>query len=97
MRVSARSTTLALLCAAATLLAASPLQADPPKGQTQAPRPVTVSRKPPPGHPTLSNGDCTHLGGTVVVVTDDRCGSTRRYCRTNDGNAICIDTLDTPG
>ncbi|HXG79158.1 MAG TPA: hypothetical protein VNJ31_07475 [Methyloceanibacter sp.] len=39
----------------------------------------------------LSTQDCKNVGGTVVEVADDRCGSSRQYCRMPDTNAVCID------
>jgi len=42
--------------------------------------------------PNLTESDCRNLGGTVVQPNDDRCGAMNAtYCRTNDGNAACID------
>jgi hypothetical protein len=38
----------------------------------------------------LSTQDCKNVGGTVVEVTDDRCGASRQYCRMPDTNAVCI-------
>ena len=46
----------------------------------------------------LSTQDCKNVGGTVVTVTDDRCGATKQYCRMPDTNAVCIDKLSlSPG
>ena len=46
----------------------------------------------------LSTQDCRNVGGTVVTVTDDRCGATKQYCRMPDTNAVCIDKLSvSPG
>lgn len=39
----------------------------------------------------LSTQDCKNVGGTVVEVADDRCGTSRQYCRMPDTNAVCID------
>jgi hypothetical protein len=39
----------------------------------------------------LSAQDCKNVGGKVIDVTDDRCGSTKKYCRMPDTNAVCID------
>lgn len=39
----------------------------------------------------LSAQDCKNVGGKVIAVADDRCGSTRQYCRMPDTNAVCID------
>ena len=39
----------------------------------------------------LSAQDCKNVGGKVIDVADDRCGSTRKYCRMPDTNAVCID------
>jgi hypothetical protein len=39
----------------------------------------------------LSEQDCKNVGGKVIDVTDDRCGSTKKYCRMPDTNAVCID------
>jgi len=39
----------------------------------------------------LSAHECRQVGGTVVTVTDDRCGASHRYCRMADTNAVCID------
>jgi putative hemolysin len=41
----------------------------------------------------LSAWDCKNVGGTVVTVTDDRCGASRQYCRMPDTNAVCIDSV----
>ena len=41
----------------------------------------------------LSAYECRTLGGTVVVVADDRCGASRKYCRMPDTLAACIDEL----
>lgn len=42
----------------------------------------------------LTSSDCTHVGGTVVTVTDGRCGASGQYCRMPDTNAVCIDKKD---
>jgi hypothetical protein len=90
----------------ATTLLATSLQADQQQDQIQKPPPkATIHSKPPTHigtttggvHSALSTGDCTNLGGTVVVVTDGRCGASGRYCHMNDGNAACISTVDKPG
>jgi hypothetical protein len=39
----------------------------------------------------LSARDCRNVGGKVIDVADDRCGSTKKYCRMPDTNAVCID------
>ena len=39
----------------------------------------------------LSAWDCKNVGGKVIDVADDRCGSTKQYCRMPDTNAVCID------
>jgi hypothetical protein len=39
----------------------------------------------------LSTGDCVAVGGKVITVTDNRCGSSGQYCRMPDTNAVCID------
>lgn len=39
----------------------------------------------------LTSWDCKAVGGTVVTVGDDRCGSSRKYCRMPDTNAVCIE------
>jgi hypothetical protein len=39
----------------------------------------------------LTSWDCKAVGGTVVVVTDSRCGASKRYCRMPDTNAVCIE------
>jgi hypothetical protein len=105
MRVSVPWATLALLSVVTTLLAATPLQADQQQSEVQKP-PAATKPKPPQhigiiktggAHSALSSGDCRNLGGTVVVVTDGRCGASGRYCHMNDGNAACIDTMDKPG
>jgi|SRR5580658_7765327 hypothetical protein len=106
MRVSVPWATLALLSMVTTLLAASPLQADQQQSEVQKP-PAAATKPKPPHHigitktggarSALSSGDCRNLGGTVVVVTDGRCGASGRYCHMNDGNAACIDTVDKPG
>ncbi len=36
---------------------------------------------------------CTTLGGKGIVVADDRCGSTQRYCKMPSGLAACIDKM----
>ena len=41
----------------------------------------------------LSSWDCKNVGGTVITVTDGRCGASGQYCRMPDTNAVCIDTL----
>jgi hypothetical protein len=41
----------------------------------------------------LSAQDCRNVGGSVITVTDDRCGASRKYCRMPDTNAVCIDIL----
>ncbi len=41
----------------------------------------------------LSAYECRTLGGTVVVVADDRCGASRKYCRMPDTLAACIDEI----
>lgn len=46
------------------------------------------------GTVNLSSGDCWAVGGKVITVTDDRCGSTRQYCRMPDTNAVCIDKVN---
>jgi hypothetical protein len=38
----------------------------------------------------LSAWDCRAVGGTVVTVTDGRCGASGQYCRMPDTNAVCI-------
>jgi len=38
----------------------------------------------------LSAGDCFAVGGTVITVTDGRCGASGQYCRMPDTNAVCI-------
>ena len=38
----------------------------------------------------LSAGDCWAVGGTVITVTDGRCGASGQYCRMPDTNAVCI-------
>ena len=38
----------------------------------------------------LSAWDCRSVGGTVVTVTDGRCGASGQYCRMPDTNAVCI-------
>lgn len=42
----------------------------------------------------LTTSDCRKVDGTVVHVTDDRCGSSRQYCKLSNGNAVCIDKAD---
>ena len=42
----------------------------------------------------LTTSDCGHVGGTVVTVTDGRCGASGQYCRMPDSNAVCIDKKD---
>jgi hypothetical protein len=90
----------------ATTLLATSLQADQQQDQIQKPPPnATIHSKPPTPIGTttggvrsaLSTGDCTDFGGTVVVVTDGRCGSSGRYCHMPNGFAKCIDTVDKPG
>jgi putative hemolysin len=39
----------------------------------------------------LSAQDCRNVGGKVITVRDDRCGSSGKYCRMPDTNAVCID------
>jgi hypothetical protein len=39
----------------------------------------------------LSAQDCKNVGGKVIDVTDDRCGTLKKYCRMPDTNAVCID------
>jgi putative hemolysin len=46
------------------------------------------------GTVNLSSSDCTNVGGKVITVTDDRCGSSRQYCRMPDTNAVCIDKVN---
>lgn len=38
----------------------------------------------------LSAWDCRSVGGTVITVTDGRCGASGQYCRMPDTNAVCI-------
>jgi hypothetical protein len=38
----------------------------------------------------LSAWDCKAVGGTVITVTDGRCGASGQYCRMPDTNAVCI-------
>jgi hypothetical protein len=38
----------------------------------------------------LSAWDCRAVGGTVITVTDGRCGASGQYCRMPDTNAVCI-------
>lgn len=38
----------------------------------------------------LSAGDCWAVGGTVITITDGRCGASGQYCRMPDTNAVCI-------
>jgi putative hemolysin len=69
-----------------------------------APPPATKRMKPsklPKAHivikdtvSELSAQDCKNVGGSVITVTDDRCGSTRKYCRMPDTNAVCIDVAN---
>jgi putative hemolysin len=49
-----------------------------------------------PGHATvnLTTHDCTNTRGTVITVTDGRCGSSGQYCKYPDGFVICIDKKD---
>jgi putative hemolysin len=46
------------------------------------------------GTVNLTSSDCTNVGGKVITVTDDRCGSSRQYCRMPDTNAVCIDKVN---
>jgi hypothetical protein len=39
----------------------------------------------------LSAWDCRAVGGTVITVTDGRCGASGQYCRMPDTNAVCIE------
>lgn len=39
----------------------------------------------------LTSFDCRNVGGTVVTVSDDRCGPSKAYCRLPDTNALCIE------
>ncbi len=41
----------------------------------------------------LSAQDCRNVGGKVITVADGRCGSSGKYCRMPDTNAVCIDVL----
>jgi hypothetical protein len=69
--------------------------------QTQTQRPAV---KKIPGTGTIANPgravvdltthDCTNTRGTVITVTDGRCGASGQYCRYSDGYAICIDKRD---
>jgi hypothetical protein len=43
------------------------------------------------GFSELSAQDCKNVGGKVIDVADDRCGSLKKYCRMPDTNAVCID------
>jgi hypothetical protein len=42
----------------------------------------------------LTSSDCRKVDGTVIEVADDRCGSSRQYCKLSNGNAVCIDKRD---
>jgi putative hemolysin len=46
------------------------------------------------GTVNLSSSDCTNVGGKVITVADDRCGTSRQYCRMPDTNAVCIDKVN---
>lgn len=39
----------------------------------------------------LTASDCRKVGGTVVNAGDNRCGTSRMYCRMPDTNAVCIE------
>jgi hypothetical protein len=42
-------------------------------------------------HPALTTSDCKLHSGTVVPVSDGRCGASAAYCKYSDGIAQCID------
>ncbi len=51
-----------------------------------------IAVKPIRGVSKLATHDC-RLNGTVVEISDDRCGSSHQYCKIN-GVAQCIDFKD---
>ncbi|MGD9912818.1 MAG: hypothetical protein AB7S80_01965 [Rhizobiaceae bacterium] len=88
---------LAIAAALAATTAAPAYAVD----KTKAIKQTTNIKKPPTvggtvvgggnGVAELTSWDCKAVGGTVVVVSDDRCGASRRYCRMPDTNAVCIE------
>lgn len=72
------------------LASASPSFAvDKPSGGAAAP--ITGKKMAPTN---LSSSDCRLGSGTIVSVSDDRCGATYQYCKQHDGSARCIDKVD---
>lgn len=90
---------LAIAAALAATAAAPAYAAD----KTKTVKQTTNIKKPPTvggtvtgvgggnGVAELTSWDCKAVGGTVVTVGDDRCGSSRKYCRMPDTNAVCIE------
>jgi hypothetical protein len=57
---------------------------------THSPMAPTTNVK---GKPTALNPhDCDRVGGTVIYVQDDRCGSTHLYCKIPNVTSVCIDS-----
>lgn len=54
----------------------------------------TVKTNKLPQTTALTSSDCRKVDGRVVEVADDRCGSSRQYCKLSNGNAVCIDKRD---
>ena len=61
------------------------------KEKTGAPKPVATKKM---GPSNLSTSDCRLGSGTVVEVTDGRCGASGQYCKQHDGSVRCIDKKD---
>ena len=59
--------------------------------QNGGPTKPPAQTKPPLKRPSsVTKSGCFAMNGTIVTVSDDRCGASRAYCKGADGTVACI-------